>query len=117
MTVYEYPDYAAHAEMVAGMKNRIERMTKVLAKLQQEWDDCAIDAASGNRDVSLTVDSKGRLMSLSLAEGCTVRYDHVGLEELINATLKSAVKAARIEAADIEKDISADVVAAERNNG
>jgi DNA-binding protein YbaB len=106
VTVYQYPDYQAHADMVAGMKSRIERMNKVLTRLEQEWDNTAIDAKSKNHDVTLSVDSKGRLMSLSLAEGCTVRYDHLGLENLINSTLKSAVTAVNAETAQIEREIS-----------
>lgn len=106
MTEYEYPEYQEHAEMVAGMKSRIERMNKVLTRLEQEWDNTAVDAKSKNHDVALSVDSKGRLMSLSLAEGCTVRYDHHGLENLINSVLKSAVKAVNAETRQIEREIS-----------
>lgn len=105
MAVYEYPDYQAHAAMVAGMKERIQRMNKVLVRLEQEWDNAGMDARSSNHDVALSVDCKGRLMSLSLAEGCTTRYDHIGLKELINATLKKAVTDMNEETLHIEREI------------
>ena len=61
---------------------RMERLSKALEKLQNGWDSIVIDASGGDGDVELSVDHKGRLISLSLAEGCTQRYTNLALEEL-----------------------------------
>ncbi|KWX20455.1 hypothetical protein AFM11_30215 [Mycolicibacterium wolinskyi] len=97
MTVYEYPGYEADAAFSQQMMQRVERISNVLSKLRAEWNSIGIDVTAGDGDVELSVDAKGRLVSLSLAEGCTVRYDHEGLEALLNSALQSAVSAAAEE--------------------
>ncbi|MDO3240977.1 YbaB/EbfC family nucleoid-associated protein [Mycobacteroides abscessus subsp. abscessus] len=101
MTVYEYPGYEADAEFSRQMIQRVERISNVLSKLRAEWDSIGIDVTAGDGDVELSVDARGRLVSLSLAEGCTVRYTHEGLEELLNTALKSAVTVAAEEHAAV----------------
>lgn len=97
MTTYEYPGYDDDAELTKQMLHRIERMSKALDKLRQGWDSIVVEASGDNGAVELSVDHRGRLMSLSLADGCTQRYTNIALEELITATIRSAVAAAEEE--------------------
>ncbi|WP_454561765.1 YbaB/EbfC family nucleoid-associated protein [Mycobacterium haemophilum] len=97
MAVYEYPEYEAHAALVRSTYERFERLHARLEDLKAQWAQLNIEAQGGDGDVMLSVNHKGQLTSLSLAEGCTARYTHLGLEELINTTLHEAVKAAVAE--------------------
>ncbi len=97
MTTYEYPGFNDDAELTKQMLHRIERMSKALDKLRQGWDSIVVEASGDNGAVELSVDHRGRLMSLSLADGCTQRYTNIALEELITATIRSAVAAAEEE--------------------
>jgi len=94
MTVYEYPEYEAHAALVRSAYERFERLQSRLEDLKAQWAQLNIEAQGGDGDVRLSVSHKGQLTSLSLAEGCTTRYTHLALEELINTTVREAVKAA-----------------------
>jgi DNA-binding protein YbaB len=101
MTVYEYPEYESHAALVRSTYERFERLHARLEDLKAQWAQLNIEAQGGDGDVRLSVNHKGQLTSLSLAEGCTNRYAHLALEELINTTLREAVKAAAAESAGI----------------
>jgi DNA-binding protein YbaB len=92
-----YGDYHADAEVVRRNIERFERLYAQLEEINAAWARLHIEAQGGDDDVMLSVNHKGQLTSLSLAEGCTVRYTHLGLEELINTTLREAVKAAAAE--------------------
>lgn len=94
---YEYPGFDDDAELTKQMLHRIERMSKALDKLRKGWDSIVVEASGDNGAVELSVDHRGRLMSLSLADGCTQRYTNIALEELITATIRSAVAAAEEE--------------------
>jgi DNA-binding protein YbaB len=110
MPVFEYPGYDADAALSRQVLERMERLSKALDRLQKGWDSIIVEASGGNGDVELSVDHKGRLMSLSLAEGCTQRYTNLGLEELINTTLRSAVAAAAEEDRAVDESLDADTV-------
>lgn len=97
MTVHEYPEYEAHAALVRSTYERFERLHARLEDLKAQWAQLNIEGRGGGGDVILSVNHKGQLTSLSLAEGCTARYTHLALEELINTTLREAVKAAAAE--------------------
>ena len=103
MTVYEYPGYDADVALSKQVLDRIERVSQALQKLQSGWDSIFIDASGGDGDVQLSVDHKGQLISLSLADGCTQRYTNLALEELINTTLRDAVAAAAEESLAVEE--------------
>lgn len=107
MTFYEYSDYEADAALSRQVVERMERLSKLLEKLRSEWDGITVQASGGDGDVELSVDHAGRLMSLSLAEGCTHRYTNLGLEELINTALRQAVTAAAEEEAAVEEAVEA----------
>jgi DNA-binding protein YbaB len=96
VAVYEYPGYEADAAFSRQLVQRVERISDALSKLRAEWDSIGVGVTGGDGDVELSVDAKGRLVSLSLAEGCTARYryDHQGLEDVLNTALHSAVAAA-----------------------
>jgi DNA-binding protein YbaB len=107
--LYEYSDYQADADLTRHVVERMERVSKLLDRLRAEWDAIAVQASGGDGDVVLSVDHKGQLMSLSLIDGCTQRYTHLGLEELINATLQQAVSTAAEEEVAVEEAIEAEV--------
>ena len=109
MADFEYPGYEADVALSKQVLARMDRLGKALEELQSAWDSIVIDASGGDGDVELSVDHKGRLISLSLAEGCTQRYTNLALEELINATLRDAVAAAGEE--DLAIDESLDIEA------
>ena len=108
MAVFEYPGYEADAALSRQVFERMERLSKVLDRLQKGWDSIIVEASGGDGDVELSVDHKGRLISLSLAEGCTQRYTNLALEELINATMRSAVAAAAEEDLAVDESLGAD---------
>jgi len=95
--VSSYSDYDADAELVRRNIERFERLYARLDEINAAWARLNIEAEGGDGDVVLSVNHKGQLTSLSLAEGCTVRYTHLGLEELINTTVREAVKVAAAE--------------------
>ncbi|GBE67814.1 hypothetical protein MFM001_42760 [Mycobacterium sp. MFM001] len=110
MTVYEYADYEADAALSRQVVERMERLSKLLEKLRAEWGSINVQASGGDGDVELSVDHVGRLVSLSLAEGCTQRYTNLGLEEVINAALRQAVTAAAEEEAAVEEAIETEAL-------
>ena len=112
MPTYEYPGYADDAALTQQILDRLERVSKAIEKLQQNWDDIVIEAVGGDGDVELTVNHKGQLISLSLAQGCTQRYTNLALEELITRTVQSAAAeaAAQFEAANEAANEAADAL-------
>lgn len=116
MTVYEYPDYEADAALSQQVVERMQRLSELLDKLRSEWDSITVQASGGDGDVELSVDHTGRLMLLSLAEGCTQRYTNLGLEELINTALRQAVTAAADEEAAVEEAIETEALDDEHND-
>ncbi|MGH3556024.1 MAG: YbaB/EbfC family nucleoid-associated protein [Mycobacterium sp.] len=117
MTVYDYPEYEAHAALVRSAYERFERLHARMEDLKAQWAQLNIESQGGDGDVMLSVNHKGQLTSLSLAEGCTARYTHLALEELINATVREAVKAAAAESDAITDAIDAASAAAPRPLG
>lgn len=79
----------------------MERVSTMLSKLLEEMDGIDLEAIGGDGDVVLSVNSQGQLTSLSLAQGCTTRYSHGALAELINTTIDEAVNAAAEETASV----------------
>lgn len=114
MAVYEYPQYDADAALVRRTIERMERVSARLEELNAQWAKVNVEAEGGDGDVVLAVNHKGQLTSLSLAEGCTTRYTHFALEELLNATLREAVKAAVAESNAITDEANAVAAAAVR---
>ena len=101
------------AELVRRNTERIERVEAMLAEMRAQWAQVNVEATGGDGDVVLAVNHAGRLTALSLAEGCTVRYTHLALEELLNSTLREAVKAAKSEADAIGDAVDIGGVAAQ----
>ena len=97
MTTFEYPNYQADKELTASVIARVERVSAMLSKVLEDIAAVDVEASGGDGDVTLSVNSQGQLTSLSLAQGCTSRYTHSGLSELINTTLDEAVNAAADE--------------------
>lgn len=95
---------SSDADLVARNLARIDRVQQALRDLKNKWASIDIHMESANGDVQLSVNHHGRLMSLSLAPGCTSRYTNEGLEQLISTTLRAAVADAYAELAEIEKD-------------
>ena len=93
----ELDDYEAHAELVRRVTERLDRLYERLDEINVAWARLNVQAEGGDGDVVVSVNDKGQLTALSLADGCTVRYTHLALEELINATLRAAVKVAAAE--------------------
>jgi hypothetical protein len=79
------------AALAAQVIERIGRLSSALQRLQQSAQDTWIRVESANRDVVLSVDRDGRLMSLWLAPGSIARLTSAALEALINDTLSAAV--------------------------
>ena len=96
--------YQNDAELVAANIARIERVQQTLRDLQAKWASIDVHMESADGDVALSVNHQGRLMSLSLAPGCTSRYTNEGLERVISTTLRAAVEDAYAERAEIEKN-------------
>jgi DNA-binding protein YbaB len=101
VTVYEYDGYQADKNLTASVIARMERVSTMLSKLLEEMDGIDLEAIGGDGDVVLSVNSQGQLTSLSLAQGCTTRYSHGALAELINTTIDEAVNAAAEETASV----------------
>ena len=97
MTTFEYPGYQADKELTASVIARVERVSAMLSKVLDDIAAVDVEASGGDGDVVLSVNSQGQLTSLSLAQGCTSRYTHPGLSELINTTIDEAVNAAAAE--------------------
>ena len=74
--------YESDAELVARNVARIERVQQTLQDLKKKWASIDVHMESDDGDVQLSVNHQGRLMSLSLAPGCTSRYTNEGLERL-----------------------------------
>ena len=108
----DFIDFDAQAELVRRNIERFERLYAQLEEINAAWGRLNIEAEGGDGDVALSVNHKGQLTALSLAEGCTLRYTHLGLEELINTTLREAVKVAATEFGAVTEgaDASADPV-------
>jgi DNA-binding protein YbaB len=97
VTTFEYPNYQADKDLTASVIARVERVSALLSKVLEDIAAVDVEASGGDGDVTLSVNSQGQLTSLSLAQGCTSRYTHSGLSELINTTLDEAVNAAADE--------------------
>jgi DNA-binding protein YbaB len=96
--------YETDEELVARNVARIERVQQTLLDLKKKWASIDVHMESDDGDVQLSVNHQGRLMSLSLAPGCTSRYTNEGLERLISTTLRAAVGEAYTEREEIEKN-------------
>lgn len=94
--------YAADAALVARNVATIERVQQTLRDLRKKWASIDVHMESADGDVQLSVNHHGRLMSLSLAPGCTTRYTNEGLEQAISTTLQAAVADAYAEREVIE---------------
>lgn len=101
MTVYEYDGYQADKNLTSSVIARMERVSTMLSKILEEMDSIDLEAIGGDGDVVLSVNSQGQLTTLSLAQGCTTRYSHGALAELINTTIDEAVNAAAEETATV----------------
>lgn len=99
--MYEYDGYQADKNLTASVIARMERVSTMLSKLLEEMDGIDLEAIGADGDVVLSVNSQGQLTSLSLAQGCTTRYSHAALAELINTTIDEAVNAAAEETASV----------------
>jgi len=99
VTTYEYPGYQVDKDLTADVLARVERVSAMLSKILSDLKNIDMEAVGGDGDVILSVNHLGQLMSLSLAQGCTRRYTHVSLADLINSTLEQAVEAAAAEGA------------------
>lgn len=95
--------YESDADLVARNIARIERVQHTLRTLQKQWEAVDVHMESADGDIQLSVNHKGRLMSLSLASGCTTRYTNEGLEQAITTTLRAAVDEAAHECRAIEE--------------
>jgi hypothetical protein len=83
------------AALAAQVAERIGRLSDALQQLNRRARCTEICVESPNRDVALSVDPDGRLVSLWLAPGSTVRFTSGALEALINDTLSAAADVAR----------------------
>jgi DNA-binding protein YbaB len=97
VTTFEYPNYQADKELTASVIARVERVSAMLSKVLEDIAAVDVEASGGDGDVVLSVNSQGQLTALSLAQGCTSRYTHSALSELINTTIDEAVNAAAEE--------------------
>lgn len=104
--------YESDAELVARNMATLERVKQTLRDLRKKWASIDVHMESANGDVRLSVNHHGRLMSLSLAPGCTTRYTNEGLEHVISTTLQAAVAEAYTELAEIEKNTEEAALAA-----
>ncbi|BBZ31355.1 hypothetical protein MMAD_56500 (plasmid) [Mycolicibacterium madagascariense] len=95
--------YAAEAALVARNVATIERVQQTLRDLRKKWASIDVHMESADGDVQLSVNHHGRLMSLSLAPGCTTRYTNEGLEQVISTTMQAAVADAYAEREVIEQ--------------
>ncbi|BBY46892.1 hypothetical protein MARA_03220 (plasmid) [Mycolicibacterium arabiense] len=96
--------YESDAELVARNVATIDRVQQTLRDLRKKWASINVHMESANGDVQLSVNHQGRLMSLSLAPGCTTRYTNEGLERVISTTLQAAVAEACAEFDEIERN-------------
>ena len=104
--------YESDAELVARNVARIERVQQTLRNLRKQWASIDVQMESADGDVQLSVNHHGRLMSLSLAPGCTTNYTNEALEQVISTTMKAAVEEAYAERENIEKDAEEAALAA-----
>ena len=92
------------AGLVARNVARIERVQQTLRDLKKKWASIDVHMESADGDVQLSVNHQGRLLTLSLAPGCTSRYTNEALEQVISTTLRAAVQDAYGERTEIEKN-------------
>ncbi|AFM20646.1 hypothetical protein Mycch_6046 (plasmid) [Mycolicibacterium chubuense NBB4] len=104
--------YQSEAELVAHNVARIERVQQTLRDLRKQWASIDVQMESADGDVQLSVNHHGRLVSLSLAPGCTTRHTNEGLEQVISTTLQAAVADAYAERAAIEQNAEQAALAA-----
>jgi hypothetical protein len=81
----------ADVALAAQVVERIGRLSGALQRIQRSAQRTWVRVESANRDVVLSVDRDGRLVSLWLAPGSTARLTSAALEALINDTLSTAV--------------------------
>jgi hypothetical protein len=108
----EGDEYEADAALVGRSLERFDRLYAQLDDLHAQWAMLNVEAEGGEGDVVLSLNFKGQLTALSLAEGCTVRYTHLALEELLNTTLREAAKAVVTESGAIDDAAAAAAVQA-----
>ena len=79
------------AGLATRVGDRIGRIRTVVDELQRRTPSTEVRVSSAGGEVVLSVDRHGRLTSLQLAPGSTVRFTCEALERLINDTLCAAV--------------------------
>jgi YD repeat-containing protein len=79
------------AGLATQVADRIGRIRTVVNELQRRSPSTEVRVSSAGGEVVVSVDRYGRLMSLKLASGSTVRFTYEALERLINDTLHAAV--------------------------
>jgi YD repeat-containing protein len=79
------------AGLATQVADRIGRIRTVVDELQRRSPSTEVRVSSAGGEVVVSVDRHGRLMSLQLASGSTVRFTYEALERLINDTLRAAV--------------------------
>src|ERR1700731_1001537 len=86
---------AGAMDHVAGLATQVaDRIGRIRAggdELQRRSPRTEVRVSSAGGDVVVSVDRHGRLMSLQLASGSTVRFTCDALERLINDTFRVAV--------------------------
>ena len=81
-----------HAAGIATqVADRIGRIRAAVDELRRRSPSMEVRVSSAGGEVVVSVDRHGRLMSLQLASGSTVRFTCEALEGLINDTLCAAV--------------------------
>lgn len=75
----------------ARVTDRIERIRLLVDELQRRSPSAEVHVSSAGGEVMVSVDRRGRLMSLKLASGTTACFTSDALENLINDTLRAAV--------------------------
>ncbi|MFG1930646.1 hypothetical protein ACGFK1_08295 [Mycobacterium sp. NPDC048908] len=79
------------AGIAAQVADRIGRIRSAVDELQRQSPSSEVRVSSAGGEVLVSVDRLGRLMSIQLAPGSTVRFTCDALECLINDTLRVAV--------------------------
>jgi hypothetical protein len=79
------------AGLATQVADRIGRIRTVVDELRRRSPSTEVRVSSAGGEVLVSVDRYGRLMSLQLAPGSTVRFTCEALECLINDTLRVAV--------------------------
>ena len=78
-------------DLATQVADRIERIRDAVDELQRRSSSTEVRVSRAGGEVVVSVDRHGRLVSLQLASGSTVRFTCEALECLINDTLRAAV--------------------------